>query len=90
MSTIVAKLEGETSQEFFAACKAASIVARHIIHELCIDPEDTIGDWASYPDIGEDDWRVVLDNVRALTYAPGAREYEDAYGLLAGRADDHA
>ena len=80
----------DNDRSFLPADQAFTVIAEHIIHELCIDPEDTIGDWASYPDIGEHDWAEVLLRVQRLTKAPNELAYEDAYGFLASRADSDA
>lgn len=66
---------------------AIRTVARRAIIDCVVDTIDTM--WEMYPDIGEDDWDNVVDEValilRANIKTPD-EEFDEAYALLGKRA----
>ncbi len=44
--------------------------------------------WENYPEIGEDDWDLILARMGELTPAPDTSEFKEAYAFLEDRADD--
>jgi hypothetical protein len=67
---------------------AIDVIAREVTEQM-LDPMD-LGDlWSDYPEIGEDDWRDVVNRVRDRAEAakPDAETYKIAYAHLQGRAE---
>lgn len=68
------------------AGEAIAIVAHHAIRAAV---EDRIGEmWEDYPEIGDDDWGAVVE--AALTIVATPADYEEAYKILADRAEHTA
>ena len=68
---------------------AARVVARHVIANAA--HQDLVGEmWELYPEIGQYDWDAVCDeveNVLRVNVRTPLDEFEEAYEVLADRAD---
>ncbi len=66
--------------------EAIHIVALHLVHRIVEDADDH---WETYPDIGEGDWRKIDGRlVSLLGPMPRQERFDEAYRLLADRAED--
>ena len=64
--------------------QAIELVARHALANRA---EEVSTEWDFYPEIGEYDWRKVVDRVSALAPYPTSTEYLRASEMLARRAN---
>lgn len=71
---------------------AIDTVARYVVARSYGGPAATVVeiDWSDYPEIGEHDWLAVLDRANKLitNMRPDEETYQQAYRLLADRADE--
>jgi len=74
-------------REALEGTRAIRIVAQHAIHMAAADG-GTCPMWEDYPEIGENDWYAVLEEVDKIAAAPDG--YEAAYALLEARAEHGA
>jgi hypothetical protein len=70
--------------------QAIEIIARQVIAAACTEDFATEVDWGNYPEIGENDWRAVVERVEALTIPPAPSDWHAAYALLEARVDPAA
>ena len=79
----------DTASEILKADRAITTVAEHVIHAATMDgggpPE-----WENYPEIGENDWDLILARVDRMSEPPDPGKFDAAYALLTGRADHDA
>jgi len=77
----------DSSREILEADRAIKTVAQRAIHMAAADG-GTCPMWEDYPEIGENDWFAVLEEVDKIAAAPDG--YEAAYAFLTARADHDA
>lgn len=67
---------------------AIETVARQIARDrLTSDADLGFIDWGDYPEIGEYDWEAVIEEVCGIVPEVNRDAYQEAYDLLAARAD---
>ena len=64
--------------------EAIEVVAQHVAAYLA---EDACDNWGCYPEIGEADWDAVIERLDVLVKFPPVDEYDEAYQILAYRAN---
>jgi len=64
---------------------AINVIARQVLWAAADD--EPLGWWENYPEIGEDDWSAVMNEISDLTPPPAPDVVEAAYELLKMRAD---
>lgn len=65
--------------------EAIRIVARNVAVNRLLLAED---EWESYAEIGQHDWRTVVDEVTLrLVTRPSTEEFDQAYAVLKARAE---
>lgn len=80
---MVAPLEKITVGGYLAAIE---IIAREAIARKAKSVEDS---WEDFPEIGEQDWEMVVQCADERLLAPTVEEYEWAYALLSARAGEN-
>ena len=61
-----------------------NLVARQVLADLAQDVGER---WDSYPEIGEDDWRLVVKRVLDFAGYPPKELYDFSYQVLTARAE---
>ena len=82
-------LESATADDNEQVDKAVDVIARRVIARLS---DEVAEEWENYPEIGEMDWRAVVDRVAFLSgeLNPDHLDFQNAYQLLTDRAEEWA
>jgi hypothetical protein len=69
--------------------RAVDVVARRAIATAAEPDYGTEIEWGNYPEIGENDWRLVTERVDEIRRSldPPQESYDAAYALLEERAE---
>ena len=79
---MVAPVEKMTVGGYLAAI---DIIARAAIARVAESIED---EWENFPEIGEQDWEMVVQCAEEMLLGPTVEEYEWAYALLSARSGE--
>jgi len=78
-----------TSSQILAAKQAITTIAKQAIYLATRGEDDGVDvAWENYPEIGDNDWQAVLEEVDRL--APPPDGFAAAYALIEARADHDA
>jgi hypothetical protein len=78
--------ERRRSPELAQVLADTHIVARRVLGDLVREAIEEGDLWSSYPEIGENDWNVVLDQLQHLVTAVPRDIHDAAYARLEARA----